>query len=665
MSTRKVKPMKKLIVYFVTVCLYGCISINSEMHDDRMKALGKLETEEEFSAALFESKYDDVHRVAIAKIGDQQTLVKVVSSGKFSEDVICEALSRISNQEFLSEIAASRTTSERKAVAAANGISDAQLLSRCALETRHEIVAKKCIDKISDERLLQSIVFASGLPKTTRLCALAKVKTQKALGNVVVRCPDDWVHEYVLPKIVDADVIKYLLINPDIEDRLKMAFIDKTEDNETLHELIANRANAEQLRRKALSRAKSATVFSRLLKARPIYEDWINAYAVDKTSDNVILRMVVTSTEFSENTRKNAFAKLKTAEDFAAIFSGAKDELAATLSFPLLEEKYICSPDGQLSLLNCFRTVSQCELANAVFTKLNLETLDELYRRSDQVRIAKAVSARPTSEVLSKSQDALFDSDVLLSMALGEYGENAALTQWVLSMNPCEDVLLEMALKAKYAVSRGLALAKIHSEKALCKIAQDSSALALRLAAIERLTTNSEDVLKALAHDKDMTVRTSSIKRMKTLGSDKSAELEKIAKDEQRKIVEARKRKHEEQIKLDMQEKMAFEDKVLRTVGTIQLKAMKKYHELKSKANIKSPCFTFSGRVVNVEGRIAQLLVYTEDGERQLMVELSNKCKSALVKDEIIVVAGYDNESTDSEYRLCKCEVRERGIDIK
>ena len=629
-----------------------------------MKALEGLETEEDFTTALFESKYDDVHRVAITKIGNQQTLVKVVSASRFSEDVTCEALSRISSQEFLTGIARSKTASERKASTAANNILDAQLLARCILETQHDSVAEKCIEKMADEQLLQNIVLASDLSKQRRLCALGKIKTQKTLGDIVVRCHDNWAYEHVLPRISDVDVITNLLVNASAADNLKMALLDKTEDGEILCKLVENRANVKQLRMKALSKAKTDGVFVRLLNVRPTLEEWVNAYAVDKTSDSKTLRMVTMSAEFSGKTRRSAFAKLKTQEDFMHIFSEAKDELAASLSFPLLEQKYFRSRAGQTSLLRCFRIVSQCELANAMFLKFEQETMSSLYRHADQVRIAKAVGTRPSAEVFSKGQEALFDSDVLLSMALGEFGENATLTQWVLSLNPDEDVLLEVALKAKDMVSRGQALSRIRSEERLCNVAKNSSNLALRLAAIERLTVYSEKVLKVLAYDKDMTVRTSAINKMKTLGSDKAAELEKTAKEEQRKVAEAKRKAYEEQVKLDAIEKKAFEDNVLRVAGTIQTNTMKKYLKLKEKANITSPCFTFSGRIGHVDGRNLILHVSTEDGEHRVKIELTGKCKLDLMTGDPVIITGYDDGSTYPEYRLCKGELREKGIGV-
>ena len=661
----KVMKVKNVILCFAVGSVVGCASINSDTSIDRMKAFEKLETEEEITTALFESKYDDVHRAAIAKIGNQKTLEKVVSSGKFSEVVVCKALSQIKDQKFLAEIVKSPSTSERESDMAAKGISDQQLLVECVLATRHDVVAGNCIKKITDERMLKTIVLTSGKPTETRLIALLKIKSQAVLGHIAVKCPERWIQEYIIPKITDADVVKNLLANTATPDDLKIVLLENAKDNNILCGLIENRKNAEGLRRKALVKVDSQDVFARLLRTRPIFEEWINDHAVKMISDSQVLCTVVVAVEFAEATRRTAFAKLNMADDFTRVFARAQDELAVSLSFPRLERSYVHSPEGQSCLSRCFRIVSQPELANAMFVQLEQKAIDALYRSADQVKIAEAVAAHPEANVLAKGRDALFDDDVLLSMALGKYGENQVLTQWALSLNPSEDILLEVALKAKDAVSRGQALARIRNENNVCKIAQDSSALALRLAAIQRLTAQSEDVLKTLARDNDTVVKSAAIKRMKAIGSSKTAELEQIAREEQQKAIEAKGRKLLEQARIDNQEKISFESNLLRSVGSIQVSTMKKYLELRKKADIDSPLFSFSGRVENTEGRNLQLRILTEAGECRLSVVLSAKCKPDLVKDEPIVVAGYDDDSTESDYRLCKGEVRERGIVVR
>ena len=661
----RVMKVRNIILCVTAGCVVGCASINSDASSDRMKAFEKLETEEEITTALFESKYDDVHRAAIVKIGNQQTLEKVASSGKFSETVVCEALRQIKNQKFLAEIVKSQSTSERKSDMAVKGISDQQLLVDCARATRYDGVARNCIKKITGEPLLQTVVFTSGMPTETRLYALSKINSQAVLGHIAVKCPERWIQEHVIPRITEADTVRDLLANAVTPDDLKMVLLEKTKDSNVLCDLIENRDNSASLRKKALAKVESPDVFARLLKARPIFEEWVNDHAIKMVSDGRILCTVVIAIEFTEAARRAAFAKLNRTNDFARVFAEAQDELAVSLSFPRLERSYIHSPEGQSSLLRCFHLVSRPELANALFVQLEQKAIDTLYRRNDQVKIAKAMAVRPEANVLAQGRNSLFDGDVLLSMALGKYGENQLLTQWVLSLNPSEDILLEVALKAKDAVSRGQALARIRSESNVCRIAQGSSALALRLAAIERLTAKSEETLKTLARDNDTAVRSAAIKKMKAIGSSKTAELEQIAKEEQQKAVEAKRKKLLEQARMDYREKMSFESDVLRAAGSIQVSTMKKYLELKKKADINSPQFSFSGRVENAEGRNLRLRILTEDGEHHLSVELSAKCTPDLVKDEPVAVVGYDDDSTDSGYRLCKGEVRERGIAVR
>lgn len=164
-----------------------------------MAAVAALTTQEELFAAAMDANYEDVRIAAVRRISDQRALTAVVATPRFGEEVKCIALSSITNEVYLADVVVADDSSEKHAELAVQGVRSASLLCKCAKETRFENVAVACVGKLDDEMLLKQIALGSKSGVRCREKSLAKIRQETVLCDIVLSCPDAWVHDVVVP----------------------------------------------------------------------------------------------------------------------------------------------------------------------------------------------------------------------------------------------------------------------------------------------------------------------------------------------------------------------------------------------------------------------------------------------------------------------------------
>jgi hypothetical protein len=396
-----------------------------------------------------------------------------------------------------------------------------------------------------------------------------------------------------------------------------------------------------------------------------VLEDWVITYSLYNVVESDILVYAALKMDFSESNRLLACARLKSPGEFTRIFENSSDDLPIRWALNRISSEYISSKHGQIALVRNFRIAKDNLLKNSLLGLMSDVTLMGLYKKSDQVMIAKAIAASFSSDVLEKAGKALFDDGVILDLALGKFSEDDKITGWSLDLNPSDEVVAEVALKSKSLSTQCRALARISNEIQVARIALYDKKRALRIAAIAKLSKKSEAALNELAQDSDSAVRMAAIKRLKAIGGGKVVEFERRAELDRRKKAAQEKQLANEQKARDEKEQCEFEHRYLSTAGKIQLSIIRKYLELNSKVHIESPMFQVAGRVVEFSGRKLVLKMYSEDKDVKIVVEMSQKSKDIFSKNEIVTIVACNNESIRDEIRLRCGELVKRGIELK
>lgn len=658
--------MKVSCVYLLIVmAVMGCVSINSKNVEDRMSALADLKTQEALFSAVQNTNYEDVRVAAVSRIVEQHALAVIVESPRFSDEVKCIALSSITNQEYLADVVISDTSSAKYALAAVQGVSSPVLLCKCAVNTRFEKVAFFCVEKLTDENLLKQIVLDGRASMKCRERCLAKIKQETVLCDIVLSCVDDWICKSVVPRISTSITACRLIVVPYVPDELKLMLADRITDEHFLVECVKNQGYSDSIRRKCLEKIKDENSYVSLLKHSSVLEDWVITYSLYNVVESDILVYAALKMDFSESNRLLACARLKSPSEFTRIFENSSDDLPIRWALNKISSEYISSKHGQIALVRNFRIAKDNLLKNSLLGLMSDVTLMGLYKKSDQVMIAKAIAASFSSDVLEKAGKALFDDGVILDLALGKFSEDDKITGWSLDLNPSDEVVAEVALKSKSLSTQCRALARISNEIQVARIALYDKKRALRIAAIAKLSKKSEAALNELAQDSDSVVRMAAIKRLKAIGGGKVVEFERRAELDRRKKAAQEKQLADEQKARDEREQREFEHRYLSVAGEIQLSIIKKYLELNGKVHIESPVFQVTGRVMEFLGRKLVLKMYCEGKDVQIAVEMSQKSKDVFSKNEIVTITGYNDESTNDNIRLRCGELIKRGVGLK
>jgi hypothetical protein len=533
------------------------------------------------------------------------------------------------------------------------------------MNTRFESVEAFCVEKLTDENLLKQIVLNSRTGVKCREKGLAKIKQEAILCDIVLACADDWICKSVVPRIGASATACRIIVVPHVTDELKLMLVDRITDKHFLAEYVKNQRCPESVRRKCLEKIKDENSFISLLKHSPVLEDWVITYSLYNVADNDILVYAVLKRDFSENSRLLACSRLASSVEFVRIFQNSSDDLAIRLSLSKISSEYLKSKNGQIALVRNFRIAKDNLLKKSLFVLMSDETLMGLYKKSDQVMIAKTIAASNSDDVLAKAGKALFDNDVILALALGKFSKDDKITVWAMDLNPNREVLAEVALRSNSLSTQSRALARISNEIQIAQIALYAKNRALRTAAIAKLSKKSESVLNELAQDSDSGVRTVAIKRLKNIGGGKVVEFERQAELDRKRKAAQEKKLADEQRARDEKEQCEFEHRYLSTAGKIQLSIIDKYLELNSKVHIESPMFQVAGRVVEFSGRKLVLKMYSEDKDVKIVVEMSQKSKDIFSKNEIVTIVACNNESTRDEIRLRCGELVKRGIELK
>ncbi|MDO5305110.1 MAG: hypothetical protein Q4E87_06000 [bacterium] len=598
-----------------------------------------LTTQDDLFRAVQNTDYEDVRISAVKRITDQRSLSTILEAVRFSDTVKGIALASITNQNYLADVAIAGKTTEKYAMLAVRGISQQPLLYKCASETKYENVALFCVDKLSDEDLLRKVVLSGRGSVRFRERVLAKIKNEASLCDIVLRCSDDWVQKAIVPRITESAAACRIIVMPEMSNELKLLLVDRISEEQFLVECVKKQSFPEVVRRKCLNKLGSETSYVSLLKHSPLLEDWVIACSIRHVSGSDTLVSTVLKNGFSEGNRRLACSKLRNAIEFEQLFEKGLDDLPIACSIGKLSADYIVSMCGQMAILRNFRMVKDDSLKNSLLVLMTGETLSELYRKSDQVQIAKAVAALPSDKVLAVARRALFDVDVILDLALGKLSNDDQVARWALDLSHREEVLVQVALNAKKR--------------------------ALRMTAVARLSRESEAALNELAQDVDVGVRNIALERLRVLGGDKVVEFERKAKMERLREEALEKRMVEEQKAQDDHEKNDFECRYLSEAGVAQLSIIRKYIELNGKVHIESPVFRVTGRVAESTGRDLVLRVCSENGDVRVGIEMLRNSKAAFHKNEIVTISGYDNESTDEKIKLRCGELIERGIKLE
>jgi len=645
--------------------IIGCASINSSAPEDRLSAVADLTTQDDLFAAIRDTNYEDVRIAAAKRLVDQSALAAIVSTDRFSEEVKCIALSSITNQEYLADVAVSDASAEHHAEVAARGVSKAVLLCRCAKETRFENVAMACVEKLDDELLLTQVVLGCRSGMRCRKKGIEKIKQETVLCDIVLNCSDGWVHDVVIPRLTESTLACRVIVAPNISEELKLLLVERIADESFLVAYVKNKKHPDAVRRKCLEKIRKEDSCVSLIRHLPALEDWVVSRAVRNVAGSEVLIETVLNRKFCESNRILASSKLTNADEFEKLFEGARDDLPIQQAVKRLASNYIRSARGQESLDKNFRIVSDDQLRSVLVLLMQDETLAGLYKKSDQVKIAKAIAVVPSEEMLAAARKALFDNDVIFDLAIGKFSNDDRITYWALDLNPSEVVLAEVALKSQNLSTQCRALARILDESQIARIALQTRTQALRMAAMARLSMKSEQSLNKLAQDEDVAIKTAAIERLKVLGGEKVAEFERRAEIERQHKAALEMKLAEEQKARDEQEKNDFENRYLSVAGAAQLSILRKYIELNNKTHIDSPAFRVMGRVVQFAGRELVLAVYCDEGESKIVIEMSRKSKENFSRDEIVTIIGYNDESTPDKIRLRCGELLDRGVGLK
>lgn len=660
--------MRQIICFIVLLGIafvLGCASIHAKNAADRMSAVAKMETQSELRAAVYDTEYEDVRIAAVKRIIEQETLVGIVQEARFSDEVRLIAIAAITNQPFLAEFAICKTSPVSLAMIAVHGIEREELLLACACNAYHERVAVLSADKLKKEESLVSVVLCKTANRLVRENCLLKISSEDRLGDIGGRCKDRWIRQIVVSKIRGSLMASRLLLISDFPSDLKLLLIDRISDESFLCEYVKNRANEQSVRRKCLSKVQSEDLYRSLLRYTPPFEDWVVSQSIKVITSGADLVYAVVNTDFSVDNRKLAFSKLKTQNEFQQVFEHSTDDLSIRSSLEKLDVKWLNATNGQAFVVRNFRLAIDNVLKNWLLTKMTSSSLVELFRKSDQERIAQAVAADPSDRVLDIARESLFNSEVICDLAMGKYASTDKITYWALELNPSESVLVDIALKSPNLPMQSRALARISDEDMIAKVALCADKSALRIAAIARLTMKSEVTLNELAQVADVAVKNAAIERLRVIGGKKVVEFERKAELERLRRLEQQKKLAEEQKAREEYERKTFEQKYLTALGSSQISIIKKYIEINGRAHIDSPKFEIVGRVKKFEGRQLCLIVSTIEGEVSVQIEMSRKSKESFAEQEIVRVSGFDDESTPDKLCLRCGDLVERGIELK
>lgn len=655
------KCLNLLVGSILSISIVGCVSINSENFEDRMSAVDKLSTQQEYAEALENAKYQDVQCELVKHITEQGVLQKVVIANRYGDEVKCLALSRISDRKLLRDVSISGD--EKLALVAVNGLKDKNDLVKVACECKVADVALSCIRRVDDQQLLKSVVLERRAAKYVRRNALSKISDAFVIGQIALAADEEWILSSVVPQINDEVIAKKLIVRPTVSDVLKLLLIDCIVDQQFLLGYARNMSVAENVRRKALFKVTQVDLLEVLLNIRPPVEAWMVNYALKGNIPEATLVSVSVENSFNKESRVVAFGKIKTESSVVRVFDGAKDDLAIRLALGRLQPQYCKSDKGQNRLVEIFRIASDTSLLREIILKLDKGHLEDFYGKEDQEKIARLVSAHPDDRAMEVARNALFDDDIILKLALGAFDGDEKVASFALDLILSSEILQSVVMGAKSSKIKCQALSRIKDEKLVADLCSKTDNRAVKIAAIARLTKQSESALEKLSGESDAIVKRLAVERMKQIGGDRLQEFERKLEEEQKAILAKEKLKKEQQEAARKREHEDYIRCVFLTVGSAQILIIRKFLELKNKANINSPNFFVAGIVDRINGRSLKLNVLSNDGEVPVLVKMSRNCKVDLKADDAILISGYDDESSFDNIKLRCGEVLAHGVE--
>lgn len=646
----------------------GCISVNSTDLEERQEALAEITDEAELAELAAATPYADVRAIAVKRITDEKLLKAVMSNGKMEDAVKLVALGKIKDPEFLKKIVLGEGGNERIALRAFKSVTDEKTLGECVLGTKYESVRADGVKRISDEgvlsqvveladasaatrlaavrkitkdqKFLLKVVVKSGEDKAIRTAALENLTDEKLLGACVIKCAEPEMQLAAARKIKSEDVSKQVIAKPSVTEAAKLLLLDNVRDQAFCAGLVKERGNGEPLRKKAVGKVSDEKLCAELLRAKPLFEEWVCAHAVQYVKDPALLVDVAVDTAYSAAVRKTSGGKLSSVADFEKVFSRGTDELAAAISFARVSDVFFKTADGQKKALAYFRLVQDGKLLCGLMMKLDDDT--ELERTADQRRIVKALASQDSDAVRAKCTKILFDAEAINALALEKDGENEKLALWALDLNPGESVLVAVALGSRHVPVQSRAVIRVMNEKNLAKIAAEGASRAVRMSAMLRLTKASEDVLAKLAEDKDKVLSAAAINCLRKLGSARVAALEQKAAERKRQEEEAARLAKEKQAREDAAAEAKLVQDCRKAVGDAQVGSYRGFLGLKKEFGIDPHELTFTGTVKEIggDGMSVSVGVPCKEGEFAVEAKLATKADETIAAGAYVDVKG-------------------------
>lgn len=334
----------------LAVLLAGCATINSERASDRLAAVRAIADQDELYAAIDKTRYQDVRREAVSRLERTDLLARIVERDDLPPRLRLDAVGRIRDPDELVRFVLSEESDWEIRETALAGIAAQRALEKCVLRSGEPRIQSLAAARITDEAASRRILSASGIDEEAKDSVLENVRNQAFLFSFVTnRANGTPLRRKASDRIDDPGFsLELAAVRPPLEEWVLAPALDRISDESALFAFATNRDNPVSLRKTAIGRVADPDLCLAVLKARPLYEDWMLFRALDGSQDPAAvldlfrdsgapaavrartasfvtdedaLRAVVTERNDPDDVRRAALDRISSREAFEALLS--------------------------------------------------------------------------------------------------------------------------------------------------------------------------------------------------------------------------------------------------------------------------------------------------------------------------------------------------------
>lgn len=586
----------------------GVATIDSKSLDDRMTALGRLETDEDLLECVLFGHYDDVKLKAIGRMKADSTLWRVIEA-KPRKHLTTEmkelASTLLKSDEYRGRVIAVPQISGETKRRLLEAIGDSTVLKGIPFaqhveRTYRQLAAMRCANRDSpfwDEELLMRYIQDSGLDAESVAAVARRLVTPKFCAEVLKRA--------------------------DIRGMVAMELLGRVREETLLMDVVRSPATDHEVRRRALLDVRDGRFLSdcTLDERLPVQLREVAAEQLVRTGADC----------------RSAFLAVGDVGLQARLVAGVKD---------------CSSPAVQSRLQECFRKLPVGELLRSVVMAMDGTIVFD--DSEDQKKFAQTLLSFDSAELRRKTRSVIVNTDVLESLVQRACeASKDELALWAVGQARGDRSLERIARKTgKSDLVAAKVVSRVADEAVLQRMARNDSPDCVKLALVRRLTRLSRDVLRELADGDSRVIATQAQNRMR--------ELSLLSREDEEKI-NMRNRIREEKAVLEDREKARkeIEGETAAALADAQIAKIHAWEQIRREYGLQdNRPFTFCG-IVKAEASGPRLEVA---GKRErVFVLLDNPEAGEFVPGASLTIRGLLVSDSNGVVRLSDVNVVKTG----